>query len=205
MIRAITPITASALFALAIGCQSPAEKQVNERVEANKEIPAAAKDAQKKIADAKEDLAEAEKEYGEKVGEAQKEIADEVDEANKETAHADNAASKAMQEGRYERFEILKNESEAAFASRADAAIARLQTDLDSATQRSKGASATKDLTEAVDESSKALAEARTDLVELRGKTGKLFDDGRVGVGVAINKAQRELTEAWEELAELKM
>ncbi len=205
MIRAITPITASALFALAIGCETPAEKQVNERADARKEIPAAAQDAKEKIENAREDLADAEAKFAEKVGDAQKEVAEEVEEANKEIAHADNAASKAMAEGRYERFEILKNESESAFATRADAAIARLQTDLDAATQRAKGAAATKDLTDAVDESSKALAEARTDLVELRGKTGKMFDDGRVGVGVAINKAQRELTEAWEELAELKM
>src|SRR5690242_9454812 len=60
MIRAITPITASALFALAIGCNNPAEKQVNERSEARKEINQAGQDAQEKVQNAREDLAEAE-------------------------------------------------------------------------------------------------------------------------------------------------
>ncbi|HWB77987.1 MAG TPA: hypothetical protein VG755_23645 [Nannocystaceae bacterium] len=205
MIRAITPITASALFALAIGCNNPAEKQVNERSEARKEINQAGQDAQEKVANAREDLAEAEKKFGEKVGDAQKEIADEAKEGAKEIGDADQAASDKLMEAKYERFEILKNESESAFATRADATIARLQTDLDTATQRSTAAGATKDMQEAVKEAGEALAEARTDLVELRGKTGKLFDDGRLGVGTAINKAQRELTEAYEEMAEAKM
>src|SRR5688500_14363963 len=142
----IKPITASALIALAMGCNTPAEKQVNERAEARKEIPEAGKDAQQKIENAREDLAEAEKKFGEKVGDAQQEIADEVDEASKEIGRADNQASKVGAEERYERFEILKNESEAAFASRADAAIARLQTDLDATIQKSQSASAAKDL-----------------------------------------------------------
>lgn len=205
MIRAITPITASALFALAIGCNNPAEKQVNERSEARKEINQAGQDAQEKVQNAREDLAEAEKKFGEKVGDAQKEIADEAKEGAKEIGDADQDASEKLMEAKYERFEILKNESETAFASRADATIARLQTDLDVATQRSQAAGATKDMQDATKEAKEALDEARKDLTELRAKSGKLFDDGRVGVGLAINKAQRELTDAYEAMAEAKM
>lgn len=205
MTRAIIPITASALFALAIGCNNPAEKQVNERSEARKEINQAGQDAQQKVENAREDLAEAEKKFGEKVGDAQKEIADEAKEGAKEISDADQDANEKRMEAKYERFEILKNESETAFASRADAAIARLQTDLDVATQRSQAAGATKDMQDATKEAKEALDEARKDLTELRGKTGKLFDDGRIGVGLAINKAQRELTDAYEAMADAKM
>lgn len=205
MIRAISPITASLLFTLAIGCDSPAEKQANERNEAKKEIAEAGKDAKKEIAEAKEDLKDAQAKYGEKVGEAQKEVADQVVEGAKEIAEADKDAAKANASERYPRFEILKDETEAAFASRADAAIATLKTDLEAARKRSTASGATKDLTDAVAEASKALDEATKDLAELRSKKGKVFDDGRLGVGTNINEAQRELSEAYVELAEAKM
>lgn len=205
MIRAISPITASLLFTLAIGCDSPSEKQANERTEAKKEVADAGKDAKKDITEAKEDLKDAQVKYGEKVGEAQKDIADQVVEGAKEVAEADKDAAKANASDRYARFEILKDETEAAFASRADAAITTLKNDLDAARKRSTASGATKDLSDAVAEASKALDEATKDLNELRAKKGKIFGDGRVGVGTNINEAQRELSEAYVELAAAKM
>jgi hypothetical protein len=197
-------IIVSTLFTLALGCQTPAEKQGNERAEARKEINDAADKAEKKIESAAKDLDDAKAEFGEKVADANKELADEQNEARKEIAEADKDAAEKLAEDRYARFEIIKNESEAEFATRADAAITRLQTDFDAAKLRTKTA-ANEDLTEDLDAAGTAIAEAKKDLTELRSKTGKVFDDGRLGVGTAINKAQRNLSDAYEEMASLKM
>lgn len=121
-----------------------------------------------------------------------------------EMAAANRDAAKKLAADRYERFDIIKNETEMAFAARADTAIARLQTDLDAAKKRTQ-ASTTTDLGDNLADATEALDEAKEDLAELRGKTGKIFDDGRIGVGVAINRAQRQLSNAYEEMAALKM
>jgi hypothetical protein len=211
MFRASSPITATTLFTLvtlgtlAIGCDSPSEKQANERSEAKKEVADAGKDAKKEIAEAKKDLNEAQVEYGEKVGEAQKEIADKVVEGSKEVTAADKEAAKANAADRYTRFEILKDETEAAFATRAEGALATLKTDLDAARKRSTASGAAKDLTNDVGEASTAIDEATKHLNDLRAKKGKFFDEGRIGVGTKINEAQRELGEVYVALADAKM
>lgn len=197
-------IIGSALFTLAFGCQTPAEKQGQERGEARKEIREASVQAEKKIEEASNDLDDAEKKFGEKVVEANKDVAKEVAEANKEMAAADKDAAEKLAGDRYERFDIIKNESEAEFAIRADAALARVATDLDAAKLRTKSAK-NEDLAKDLDVAATALAEAKKDLVELRAKTGNVFDDGRLGVGTAINKAQRNLNEAYLEMAALAM
>lgn len=197
-------IIGSALFTFAFGCQTPAEKQGQERGEARKEIREASVQAEKKIDEAGKDLDDAEKKFGEKVAEANEDVADEVKEANKEIAAADKDAADKLGDDRYDRFEIIKNESEAEFAGRADAALARLDKDLDAAKVRTKAA-ANEDLSKDLEVAGGALAEAKKDLTELRAKTGKVFDDGRLGVGTAINKAQRNLADAYEEMAALKM
>ena len=206
MIRvAIKSLGASALLVLAVGCQNPAEKQVNERADARKEIPEAGKDAQKKIEEAREDLDKAEQKFGEKVGDANQEITDEVKEASKQIGDADKAANEKMIDARYARFEILKNESESAFATRAEEAMDRLQPDVDNALLDARTPGASQKVKDAADKAKASLDEARKDLTELRSKTGKLFDDGRLGVGLAINKTQRELDTVHEEMAAAKM
>ncbi|MBC8071331.1 MAG: hypothetical protein IAG13_23600 [Deltaproteobacteria bacterium] len=201
MTRTTTSITAPILLTLtlAFGCDSPAEKAVNERADAKKEIAEAGKDAAKKI-----EGSDTPKELAENVEEGNKKILDEANEANQAIGEADKDAAAKIADAKYERFEILKNESETAFASRADAAIARLTTDAESAAKRAATVPTNKDLADAVGEAKKALEEATKDLTELRAKSGKLFDDGRLGVGTAINEAQRELTEATEQLTQLK-
>ena len=203
---------------LAVGCQSPAEKQAENRAEAKQEITEAGKDAREKIDDANKDLAkevnkdidksiEAGQDHAEKVADASKKITDEVDEAAKEINRADDDDNKGgtkAGDDRYERFEALKNESHTAFASRADAAIGKLQADLDAARKRA-GTSATKDMTENLTDADEALKEARKDLDEVRNKTGNVIDDGRIGVATAINKAQRELDDLYDDLDDAKM
>ena len=195
-----TVLIASTLLTFVFGCPTPAEKQIAASNDARKEIPAAGKQAQKEVSAAREDLAEAQKEFGDKVVDAQKEVTNEVDEASREIGEAKTAA--AVANARYVHFAVLKDESQAAFAARADGPIAVLQADLDGAQKRSKtvtNEALHKNLTEASD----ALTEAKKDLAELRSKTGKFFDDGRVGVGLAINKAQREMNDAHEGMAAL--
>lgn len=197
-------IIGSALFTLALGCQTPAEKQGEARVEGRKEIKEATVDASKKIDEASKELNEAEKKFGKEVAEANKEVAEEVAEANKEIAEADKDAAKQLEGDRYPRFEIIKNETEGEFAIRAEAALARAQTDLDAAQLKAK-TTTTESLTKALDVASTAVSEAKKDLAELRTKTGKVFDDGRLGVGTAINRAQRNLSDAYKEMAALRM
>ncbi len=200
---------------LAVGCQSAAEKQAEERAEARKEITEAGKDAREKIDDANKDLAkdldkgaqdirEDARDHGEKVVDATQKINDEVDEAAKEMDDKPGVDMKTGGKSRYERFEALKNESHTTFATRADGAIAKLQADLDAARSRA-GTSAPKDLGEDLADAAEALKEARKDLDEVRNKTGNVIDDGRIGVATAINKAQRELDDAYEELDKAKM
>lgn len=202
-----------ALVLAAVGCQTPAEKQAGERAEARKEITEAGKDAREKIDDANKDLdkdlakdtkdiTENLEDHGEAVVDATKKINDEVDEAAKEMDRAADSADKDKNE--YARFEALKNESHTAFATRADAAIAKAQADLDKAQKRA-GTTAPKDLTKDLNDADAALKEARKDLDELRNKTGNVIDDGRLGVATAINKAQRELTDAYDGLDKAKM
>lgn len=200
---------------LAVGCQSPAEKQAEERAEARKEITEAGKDAREKIDDANKDLAkdldkgaqdirEDARDHGEKVVDATQKINDEVDEAAKEMDDKPGLDMKPDGKGRYERFEALKNESHTTFATRADGVIAKLQADLDAARSRA-GTGAAKDLAEDLADADEALKEARKDLDEVRNKTGNVIDDGRIGVATAINKAQRELDDAYGELDKAKM
>jgi len=195
-----------ALALIVVGCQTPAEKTEHERAEARKEISEAGKDAAEKVQ-------EANKEYGEKAAEAEKTIADEVTKGAKEIGEAEAKDKNADREGagmkvgggdRYTRFEALKNESHTAFAARADAAIATLQKDLDAARARA-GTTAAKDIMENLTDADAALAEAKKDLEEVRNKTGNIIDDGRLGVSTAINKAQRELDDVYDELSTAKM
>jgi hypothetical protein len=193
-----------ALALIVVGCQSPAEKTANERAEARQEISEASKDAAEKVH-------EAGKDYGDKAADAQEKVTDEVREGAKEITDAqdknadrDGAGMKLGDDDRYERFEALKNESHTAFAARADAAIATLQKDLDAARSRA-GTTASKDIMENLTDADAALAEAKKDLEEVRNKTGNVIDDGRLGVSTAINKAQRELDDVYDDLSTAKM
>lgn len=197
-------ILSSAIFTLAIGCQTPAEKQGKERVEARKEVNAAAIEAGKEIEEAAKERNEAEKEFGEKVAAANEKVNDEIVEAKGEMAAADKEAAKELEGDRYARFEVIKNETEGEFATRADAALAKVQADFDAAKLRAKTVT-NADLDKNLAVAGTAIAEANKDLVELRAKTGKVFDDGRLGVGTAINKAQRNLSDAYQQMAALKM
>jgi hypothetical protein len=67
------------------------------------------------------------------------------------------------------------------------------------------GTGASKDVTEDLADADTALKEARKDLDEVRNKTGSVIDDGRLGVATAINKAQRELDDAFDALAKANM
>jgi hypothetical protein len=102
-----------------------------------------------------------------------------------------------MDTDRYERFEAIRDETKVAFTQRADEAISRIETDIQALESRAAG---NKDAAEGIGDAKEAILEAREDLNEIRTGSDEVFDDGKMGVAVAINKAQREVEDIREEM-----
>lgn len=175
-----------ALLIAVVGCdKSPGE----EKAEANKEIAQAQEKAREAEVDARDEPAG---EAAREVAEANKDMAEKTAQEMKEVANAENDDA-----GEYERFEALKDETKTAFSQRAEAALTKVETDLKAIESQALAKDDTKD---DVNDAKEALAEARKDLQEVTGTNDKAFDDGKVGVAMAINKAQREVADLREEL-----
>ncbi len=101
----------------------------------------------------------------------------------------------------YAHFGWVSNESVEAFCMRADRRVATLEHDRLGMLARASAAADPRPR-ELLVLATEALAEARSDVAELRGaKERLLLDDGRPGVAAAINRAQRALSDAAETLA----
>ena len=133
--------------------------------------------------DPKEDLREARAEHREAIEDANEELSEAYAEANEDMKeHEDDIVdgSKHADLDR-DRFEALKDESDSEFVARANARISAIEEDLNDV-------DASADDRKDVDEQ---LAEARGDLKEFKGD--KFADDGKLGVTVALNSAERKL------------
>lgn len=158
---------------------------------------AACERTERQTADERAEVRQEAREIGQEARQGGENVAQEVRETNKQIGQA---AEKAVDD-RYERFEAYENESSETFASRADAAIQRLETDLQQVRQKATS----DDANEAVQDAQEAINEAKKDLADVRGKTGVVIDDGRMGVAMNINQAQRKLTDVYDQMSEAKM
>ena len=158
---------------------------------------AACERTERQTADERAEVRQEAREIGQEVRQGGENVAQEVREANKKIGEA----AEEMAAGRYERFEAYEDESAQTFASRADAAIQRLETDLQQVRQKATS----DDAKEQLEDAQEAINEAKKDLADVRGQTGTIIDDGRMGVAMNINQAQRQLTEAYDEMSEAKM
>lgn len=170
-------------------CETTEKKTTGEQAEAQQEIGQAAERTERTVEQA-----------GKEVEQTARQGAGEVRQGAREVG----GAAEQMVAGRYERFDAYEDETAAAFAARADAAISRLQKDLQQLRQKA-GARMTDDIQDNVGDAQESLREAQTDLQEVRTGTGTIIDDGRLGVAMNINDAQRELSDAYEEIAEPQM
>lgn len=213
----VRPRILVALVALATpllaACRTPTEVQVDEHVAARDDVTKAGAIAGERGEHAREALEKAEREFGEEVAKAQIGIGEAVSKADERVGTADATAAGARASDRYPRFTDLTTESEVEFDTRAQAALDRVALDLEVADHR-RGAASDAALTAAMREATADLATARQDLTGLRSKTGAVLDDGRVGVkmavdrvgvGVAINRAQRSSEATYGRLAVLEM
>jgi hypothetical protein len=120
------------------------------------------------------------------VAEANAELAQEHAEAyeNVERDADDDRAGDDRAGDDRDRFQALEDETDSAFVQRANGRIAAIQKELDSLDSAKRADDDAHDVEE-------QLAEARKDLAEFKGD--RLPDDGKLGVTVAINAAEREL------------
>ena len=156
----------------------------------------ACENTERKTADERAAARQDIKEVGQDVREAGERAAGEVREGTQKMGEA----AGGMISGRYERFEAYDDETAEAFASRADAAIQRLETDMKQARQKA-GTETNEDL----DDAQQAIEDAKKDIADVRGKSGTVVDDGRLGVAMNINQAQRQLSAAFDEMSQAKM
>lgn len=104
----------------------------------------------------------------------------------------------------YARFESVKDEGVATFRARAEAQLTVLASDYEMLNTEARKQTVPSKLTGDLEAAAEAIGEARKDLAEVRDATGSRLDDGRLGVGTAINKAQRNLTAANKALRDLR-
>ncbi|MBL8946995.1 MAG: hypothetical protein JNK45_27735 [Myxococcales bacterium] len=211
MLRHVLPL--SLACSLAASCRTPTEVQVDEHVAARDDVTKAGELAGKRGEAAREKLEDAQREFGDEVAKAQIGIGRAVSAADQRVATADATAAGARASDRYPRFADLTVESEVEFDTRAQAALDRVELDLEVAAQRGAAAGDAA-LTAATREAADDLATARQDLASLRSKTGAVLDDGkvgvkmavdRVGVGMAINEVQDASEAVYGRLAMLKL
>lgn len=192
-------LTVSALGGLMMACtgnstrQEAQEDVVEARTEARQDAAEALRDhvepadQAKSVAQINEDLAQEHKEAYEGVQDPKHAAND---------AHAGvHAGDGSVLAGKYERFEALEDESDEAFIRRADAAIQRVESDL------TAGGTTPSEKEDYLD-AKEAIASAKKSLTEARQKPDDAVFDGKVRVAVAINSAQREVSEVLEETPE---
>lgn len=200
------------LYALALGLcsvgacdKSPSE----ERAEARREMGEALDDHRKEVKEAEEEhsgerakeiteanekLAEKQKEAYEDVKEAERDEAeearDDADDDNEGSVVAEgNAKPEKDVDAVKDRFEAYKGETKSQFETRAHARIAALEGEIKTIEGKTSDAKDGDTLSDARN----SLAEAKKDLDEVVHGTDKVFDDGKAGVAVAINKARRKV------------
>jgi colicin import membrane protein len=200
-----------------MGCETPADKRQEAREKVAREEDQAVRaqremaeevrhekeQQQRQIGESRKGMAE---EVTDEYAEQEKKVGEEQREAQEARAElAEKEADEAVERGRetrLPRFEAIKNETNVAFAQRADARLALLAAEIEVLTEQAKlGAS---DKREAMDKeltkAREAFAEAQKDLEEVRERTGTFIDDGRLGVAMAINRAERKLENVREDL-----
>jgi hypothetical protein len=201
-----------------IGCETPTEKRQEAREKVAREEDEAVR-AQREMA---EEVRQERARTQEKLGEAREEMAEEMtdeyvdqqkkvgeerrdaQEARAELAEeeADQAVARGEEPGKMPRFEALKNETNLAFAQRADARLLLLSAEIEVLAEQCKLAAQAKrsEVEKELGKAREAYAEASKDLAEVRNRTGTFIDDGRLGVAMAINRAERKLQNVREDL-----
>ena len=155
-------------------------EQVNEAVEE------AEGEKAKKVTEANRELAEKHKEAYEDVEESQREYDEQM--ARKQPESAKDPVT--------DRFEAYKDETKQEFQTRASARINALEQEIRSMEGRVEA-----DDTDEVAAARTSLDEARKDLDEVVGGTEEVFDDGKAGVAVAINRARRKVERIKDDMA----
>ena len=136
------------------------------------------------------------------LGEANAELAQDYADAHEGTRPHATAAEGGTPDGTVvqqdgDRFKAYQSETKEEFAARASATIAAIETELVAVRTKKPDADALVDVEE-------QLAEARKDLDEVVHGTPKVVDDGKLGVMVAINSAQRKLDRIKDDTAAAK-
>lgn len=207
------------LYALALGLcsigactKSPSE----ERAEARREMGEALDDHRKEVKEAEEEhtgeRAKEITEANEKLAEKQKEAYEDVKEAEEEAAEDDveddnegsvvaegNAKPEKDVNAVKDRFEAYKGETKSQFETRAQARIAALEGEIKTIAGHHTVDSKDQDQ---LSDARNSLAEAKKDLDEVVHGTDKVFDDGKAGVAVAINKARRKVERVKDDVSD---
>lgn len=180
------------LLLCASACKTTEEQKTAEdgTADVEEELREAAEAARKEIEHAGEKIEHAAKEGAEEVREGAHEVREGADELGRDVSRTANELG--LGNGKYERFAAYEKESVATFAARADTAITALQADLEAARSKVEG-EPKGEVKMDLERAENALKEARKDLVEVRTNSGATIDDGRLGVAVNINEAQRRL------------
>ncbi|MBK6919923.1 MAG: hypothetical protein IPH07_21175 [Deltaproteobacteria bacterium] len=201
------------LLAALGACSTPAQDQVEAHRDAEQELRDATSKTQAELDQANRKLAaELREAKGPKeiaaaidrhdatVVDAHEELAASVSKQAEKLAEADHDAAAAIAGAvAFAPFERDEGESLAAFCSRAEQRIVALEADLGGLNAQAVGSSSTDARTQ-LSKATTSLAEARKDLDEVRYGDAAILDDGRLGVGIAINRAQHQLTAARQAL-----
>jgi len=177
--------SAAALFALTMACDSNST-----RAEAREDVVEARNEARTDAQEVMERTNDPVKQ-AEKVAKVNEELADDHRDAYRGVGeqHAQPGENqKGDLEGKYPRFEAMKGETDAAFLTRADTTLDRLETDLRTVKPAAPDA-------EEYNEATASLATAKEEVQQAKAKPDDAVFDGRVQVAVAINHAQREASE----------
>lgn len=171
-------------------------EKVNEAEEENEA------DKGKEITQANQELAEKQKEAYDDVEAAEKREADDMDDADDDQEGAvvverpKGDKPESEKDVLADRFEAYKDETKAEFQTRAQGRIAALEKEL-----KSVEGTVDADAHKVLDDAKTSLAEAKKDLNEVVSGTEEVFDDGKAGVAVAINKARRKVERVKDDLA----
>jgi cytochrome c556 len=164
-------------------------EKVNEAQEENEA------DKGKEITQANKELADKQKEAYDDVREAEENEADEMD-PDRPLADKPDNVNESEKDVLANRFEAYKDETKAEFQTRAQARIQALEQEL-----KSVEGSAPADRDDDLAAARTSLDEAKKDLNEVVSGTEEVFDDGKAGVAVAINKARRKVERVKEDVA----
>lgn len=164
-------------------------------------MPACQMSPKAQKAEARVDLAEARKEHSQALRDAARENdarerREALNEADKELAEARGETQREINEAERDakygkRFQLRDRETKENFYDRAMEHVERIESQLaaiENRTQAERHADDVEDVRE-------HLKEARKDLQEIQSGDHGIFDDGKVGVRMAINEAARELEE----------